>query len=73
MYACGFDDSSIHLSSWLPTATDQETIYHTHSDHVDYVLRGHHGPVYGLDFCSNGQYLLSSSEDTTGSIRSYTR
>ena len=56
-YACGLDDSSVVISSWLPRSVESETVLS---------LKGHHGPVHGLSYSPNGQYLLSSSEDTTG-------
>lgn len=32
------------------------------------ILRGHSGPVYSSCFTHDDQYLLSASEDTTGSF-----
>jgi WD40 repeat protein len=29
-------------------------------------LVGHSGPVYGMDYSSDGAYLISCSEDSTG-------
>ncbi|XP_019849552.1 PREDICTED: TAF5-like RNA polymerase II p300/CBP-associated factor-associated factor 65 kDa subunit 5L isoform X1 [Amphimedon queenslandica] len=55
-YACGLDDSSVVISSWLPRSTESESVLS---------LKGHHGPVHGLSYSPNGQFLLSSSEDTT--------
>lgn len=63
LYACGLDDSSVRMWSWLPAVTDHVTTDSTSCD--SRILRGHGGPVYGLSFSTNGQYLLSSSEDTT--------
>ena len=71
-YACGFADSSLHLWSLLPGATTSPSPNHmtteSHASHSvpDHkVLLGHHGPVYGACFSSNGQFLLSTSEDCT--------
>ena len=61
-YACGLDDSSVVISSWLPRSAESESVLS---------LKGHHGPVHGLSYSPNGQYLLSSSEDTTGNTPLY--
>ena len=73
-YACGFADSSLHLwslsaratttaASSLSHVTTESHTSHSAPDHK--VLLGHHGPVYGACFSSNGQFLLSTSEDCT--------
>jgi WD40 repeat protein len=36
------------------------------------LLQAHSGPVYGADFSPDVQFLLSSSADTTGELRSVT-
>ena len=65
-YACGFADSSLHVWSTLPGAsrlTTGERQRRSTADHS--LLLGHHGPVYGTCFSSNGEFLLSTSEDCT--------
>lgn len=70
-YTCGFADSSLHLWSLSPGATTSLNPSHmtesrtSHSAPDHKVLLGHHGPVYGTCFSSNGQFLLSTSEDCT--------
>ena len=70
LYVCGFADSSLHVWSQLPGGTARTNLSHTseeshhHSVTGDHcILFGHHGPVYGTCFSSNGQFLLSTSED----------
>lgn len=63
IYAYSLNDSSIMCDSWLPMATKGHVT--PKSESCD-SLRGHNGPVYGLSFNRTGEYLLSASEDTTG-------
>jgi transcription initiation factor TFIID subunit 5 len=57
-YACGREDSSIVVSSWLPRERGD-------SFNNIQTLRGHYGPIFGVDYSHDGRYLISSSEDTT--------
>ena len=79
LYACGFSDSSIHLWSQLPPATDHMTSHSPpppppppsiNSQHFEgkprkdhALLLGHHGAVQGACFNADGRFLLSASED----------
>ncbi len=63
LYGCSLNDSSIMVNSWLPMATDGHVTTNTKSCDI---LRGHSGPVYGLSFNRSGEFLLSASEDTSG-------
>jgi transcription initiation factor TFIID subunit 5 len=59
--AAGFSDSLVKLWSVTSARPDLPSPSPTK-------LVGHSGPVYGLDFSSCGNYLISSSEDKTGKV-----
>ncbi len=62
-FCYSLNDCSLRVNSWLPTTTSGHVTPPTESCDI---LRGHRGPVYGMSFNRNGDFLLSSSEDTTG-------
>ena len=67
-YACGFADSSLHVWSLSPGATSTSSSSFTMDSSVrstveHSVLLGHHAPLYGTCFSSDGHFLLSTSED----------
>eukprot|EP01114_Cavostelium_apophysatum_P013869 TRINITY_DN3455_c0_g1_i1.p1 TRINITY_DN3455_c0_g1~~TRINITY_DN3455_c0_g1_i1.p1 ORF type:complete len:604 (+),score=153.54 TRINITY_DN3455_c0_g1_i1:153-1964(+) len=62
--AGGFSDSSVKV--WDLKRDKPDGSVTKKGDHVTMV--GHSGPVYGLSYSPDGQYLLSSSEDKTARL-----
>ena len=71
----GFSDSSIKLwdvkkshTRLFGTVATENNGMEKRADDDHLLLLGHSGPVYSLSFSPDNQFLLSSSEDTTGSF-----
>lgn len=74
LVAAGFSESFIkvwHLKGQLLQSKYEKDANQSGTKYKK--LIGHAGPVYGVSFSHDNQYLISCSEDQTGKIISYVK